>query len=85
METNAQMFWTGLSPDQAREALVNKDKSMRDKRMTLKEAVSKFVKSGDNVGIGTDHTLFALTDGVVSFRRKGPEQRVHVFVEPAAD
>jgi glutaconate CoA-transferase subunit A len=46
------MFWTGLSPDQAREALVNKDKSMRDKRMTLKEAVSKFVKSGDNVGIG---------------------------------
>lgn len=46
------MFWTGLSPDEAREALVNKDKSMRDKRMTLKEAVSKFVKSGDNVGIG---------------------------------
>lgn len=52
METNAQMFWTGLSPDEARELLVNKDKSMRDKRMTLKEAVSKFVKSGDNVGIG---------------------------------
>ncbi|MGE4560147.1 MAG: CoA transferase subunit A [Desulfobulbus sp.] len=25
---------------------------MRDKRMTLKEAVSKFVKDGDNVGIG---------------------------------
>jgi len=52
LETNAQMFWTGLSPDQAREALVNKDKSMRDKRMTLKEAVSRFVKPGDNVGIG---------------------------------
>jgi glutaconate CoA-transferase subunit A len=45
------MFWTGLSPDEAREALVNKDKSMRDKRMTLKEAVSQFVKDGDNVGI----------------------------------
>jgi glutaconate CoA-transferase, subunit A len=46
------MFWTGLSPDAAREALVNKDKSMRDKRMTLKEAVSRFIKPGDNVGIG---------------------------------
>ena len=52
MENSAKMFWTGLSPDEAREALVNKDKSMRDKRMTLKEAVSKFVKDGDNVGIG---------------------------------
>ncbi len=52
METNAKMFWTGLSPDEAREALVNKDKSMKDKRMTLKEAVSRFVKPGDNVGIG---------------------------------
>jgi large subunit ribosomal protein L27 len=40
-------------------------------------------RAGDNVGIGTDHTLFALTDGRVSFRRKGPEQRVHVFVDPA--
>jgi len=52
LETNAKMFWTGLSPDEAREALVNKDKSKKDKRMTLKEAVSKFVKNGDNVGIG---------------------------------
>ncbi|MDG1333009.1 MAG: 50S ribosomal protein L27 [Crocinitomicaceae bacterium] len=25
---------------------------------------------GDNVGIGKDHTLFALTDGVVEFRKK---------------
>lgn len=52
METSAKMFWTGLSPDEAREALVNKDKSKKDKRMTLKEAVSRFVKPGDNVGIG---------------------------------
>ena len=28
-------------------------------------------RAGDNVGIGTDHTLFALTDGTVQFRRKG--------------
>ena len=52
MENTAKMFWTGLSPDEAREALVNKDKSKRDKRMTLKEAIGKFVKNGDNVGIG---------------------------------
>ena len=25
---------------------------------------------GENVGIGKDHTLFALTDGVVEFRKK---------------
>lgn len=26
--------------------------------------------AGDNVGIGKDHTLFALTDGIVQFKRK---------------
>jgi len=46
------MFWTGLSPDEARESLVTKDKSMRDKQMTLRQAVSRFIKDGDNVGIG---------------------------------
>lgn len=50
--SDMEMFWTGLSPDGAREALVNKDKSMRDKRMTLKEAVDRFIKDGDNIGIG---------------------------------
>ncbi|MCE5387433.1 MAG: 50S ribosomal protein L27 [Acidithiobacillus sp.] len=29
---------------------------------------------GANVGIGKDHTLFALCDGVVLFERKGPRQ-----------
>jgi len=27
-------------------------------------------KAGDNVGMGKDHTLFALTDGVVKFTKK---------------
>ena len=40
-------------------------------------------RAGDNVGVGTDHTLFALKDGKVQFKRKGVEQRVHVSVEPA--
>ncbi len=52
MKNNTEMFWAGLSPDEARKALVNKDKSMRDKRMSLKEAVDTFVKDGDNIGIG---------------------------------
>ena len=39
-------------------------------------------RAGENVGIGTDHTLFALVDGKVQFKRKGAEQRVHVSVEP---
>ncbi|KUK83067.1 MAG: Acyl CoA:acetate/3-ketoacid CoA transferase, alpha subunit [Pelotomaculum thermopropionicum] len=46
------MYWTGLSPDEARQFLANKDKSKRDKRMSLKEAVQKYVKDGDNIGIG---------------------------------
>lgn len=41
-------------------------------------------RAGDNVGLGTDHTLFALSDGVVRFKRKGPEQRVYVMVESGA-
>lgn len=46
------MLWTGLSPDEARKHLEQKDKSKRDKRMTLTDAVTKFVKDGDNIGIG---------------------------------
>jgi large subunit ribosomal protein L27 len=38
---------------------------------------------GLNVGIGKDHTLFALTDGVVTFR-KGFKDRSFVSIEPLA-
>ena len=37
--------------------------------------------AGENVGIGKDHTLFALTDGVVRFCRKGEKNRLFVMVE----
>lgn len=37
--------------------------------------------SGVNVGIGKDHTLFALIDGVVVFRKK-QDNRSYVSVEP---
>ena len=36
---------------------------------------------GTNVGIGRDHTLFALTDGKVSFGYKGAHNRHVVTVE----
>ncbi|HKL96399.1 MAG TPA: 50S ribosomal protein L27 [Paludibacteraceae bacterium] len=35
---------------------------------------------GENVGIGKDHTLFALVDGVVVFRKKR-ENKSYVSVE----
>jgi large subunit ribosomal protein L27 len=40
--------------------------------------------AGTNVGMGRDHTLFALVDGHVSFAVKGPQNRQTVFVSPAA-
>jgi large subunit ribosomal protein L27 len=39
--------------------------------------------AGDNVGMGKDHTLFALTDGKVSFAIKGALNRHMVIVSPA--
>ncbi len=36
---------------------------------------------GQNVGIGKDHTLFALSDGNVEFRRKG-ENKSYVSIVP---
>jgi len=36
---------------------------------------------GPNVGIGKDHTLFALIDGTVAFRKKH-NNRSYVSVEP---
>ena len=42
------------------------------------------VHPGVNVGIGKDHTLFALADGKVEFRVKGAGQKTFVSVVPAA-
>jgi len=37
-------------------------------------------RAGENVGIGTDHTLFAKKTGRVQFRKKGAEKRTFVSV-----
>ncbi|HCO43050.1 MAG TPA: 50S ribosomal protein L27 [Gammaproteobacteria bacterium] len=39
--------------------------------------------AGDNVGIGRDHTLFALVDGQVRFHTGGQKNRRFISVEPA--
>ena len=38
-------------------------------------------KPGRNVGLGRDHTIFALVEGHVTFERKA-DDRVHVSVTP---
>jgi large subunit ribosomal protein L27 len=41
--------------------------------------------AGDNVGVGTDHTLFALVDGRVTLKTRGKGRSViSVMPEPAA-
>ena len=39
------------------------------------------MRAGSNVGVGTDHTLFALADGKVKFAKKGAEGHTFVSVE----
>ncbi len=39
--------------------------------------------AGENVGMGKDHTLFALVDGKVQFAIKGAQKRHTVRVVPA--
>lgn len=68
------------------------------KRLGVKRADGQFVKAGNilvrqrgtrihpgnNVGIGKDHTLFALVDGVVAFERKGRDKKqVSVYPQVA--
>lgn len=39
---------------------------------------------GRNVGMGSDHTLFALTDGIVSFRRIRKDRQCVDVIQAAA-
>ncbi len=39
---------------------------------------------GENVGMGKDHTLFALTDGVIEFRKK-KNNKSYVSVNPVQE
>ncbi|MCL2923192.1 MAG: 50S ribosomal protein L27 [Trichodesmium sp. MAG_R04] len=48
----------------------------------VRQRGSKF-HAGNNVGVGSDYTLFALVEGVVTFERKG-KNRKKVSVYPVA-
>jgi large subunit ribosomal protein L27 len=38
---------------------------------------------GTNVGIGKDHTLFAMVTGKVKYAERGPQSKSTVSIEPA--
>jgi large subunit ribosomal protein L27 len=42
-------------------------------------------KPGKNVGVGRDHTLFALVDGIVKFEGPKDRRRVSVYPPDAAE
>ncbi len=39
---------------------------------------------GENVGLGKDHTLFALADGEVEFKKR-KDDRIYVSVKPVSE
>jgi large subunit ribosomal protein L27 len=48
----------------------------------VRQRVTRF-HAGDNVGMGKDHTLFALANGKVVFAVKGAKRRSVVSIQPA--
>jgi large subunit ribosomal protein L27 len=48
----------------------------------LVRQVGTRIHPGDNVGLGRDFTLFALTTGVVHYQRVGKD-RIRCFITPA--
>lgn len=66
------------------------------KRLGVKKFGNEFVRAGNiiirqrgteyhpgiNVGMGKDHTLYALADGLVRFAIKGAQKRRFVTVDP---
>lgn len=69
----------------------------KSKRLGVKKFGGEFVVAGNiiirqrgtqyhagvNAGLGSDHTVFALVDGKVAFRARGPKSRLHVDIIPA--
>lgn len=58
--------------------------AVRAGNILVRQLGTKF-HPGHNVGVGKDHTLFALVDGVVKFEPKGRNRRMHVSVYPAEE
>src|SRR5438874_2371185 len=64
--------------------LVGEGADVKVGKPTLKggKVLATVVRPGTNVGVGTDHTLFARVTGKVQFQKKGAEQRLYVSVLP---
>ncbi len=76
----------------------NNGRDSESKRLGVKRFGGELVKAGNilvrqrgthfhagvNVGIGRDHTLFAKTEGNVTFTVKGTKNRTFVSVTPAS-
>ena len=54
------------------------------KRLGIKLFGGTVHNAGENVGMGKDHTLFALVDGTVEFCKKG-EGKSYVSVSPLSE
>ena len=66
------------------------------RRLGLKKSGEQLVKAGNiicrqrgtqwhpgkNVGMGRDHTIFALVEGIVKFDKKGRKERIFISVLP---
>lgn len=70
----------------------------KSKRLGVKKFGGEFVVAGNiiirqrgtqyhagvNAGLGSDHTVYALVDGKVEFRPRGPKSRLHIDIIPVA-
>lgn len=56
--------------------------SVKAGNILVRQRGTKF-HPGDNVGVGKDHTLFALIDGQVEFAVKGPKNRKYISIAAA--
>ena len=70
------------SPGQRRGVKVYGSEAVRAGNILVRQLGTK-IHPGDNVGLGKDHTLFALVDGEVRYSRTAGDRRV-VSVVPKA-
>ena len=93
MKLNLQLFAHKKGMGSTRNGRDSESKRLGPKRadgqfsqagnILVRQRGTKF-HAGDNVGIGRDHTLYALVDGVVTFEVKGPKNNQFVKVVPVA-
>ncbi|MDR2527319.1 MAG: 50S ribosomal protein L27 [Rickettsiales bacterium] len=56
------------------------EQSVRGGNIIVRQRGTKY-HAGKNVGMGRDHTLFALIDGIIKFVRKGKNNKVFIEVQ----